>query len=230
MKNLYLARLARPDILKPINDLAKNVSKWSKNCDKQLIRLISYMHHTKHYVLEGFVGQGQDETARLELKLFVDADFAGEREDAKSTSGGWLVLVGPHTYFPLTWVSKKQTSVSRSTTEAEVISLASSLFQEGLPALSLWELLLNRKITLRVQEDNQATIKVVSNGYSPKLRHIQRTHKVNLGSITDCFEGDTCVLEYVETSKQAADIFTKALGPQKWGPALEMLNVRTDLT
>jgi hypothetical protein len=230
MKNLYLARLARPDILKPINDLAKNVSKWSKNCDKQLLRLISYMHHTKHYVLEGFVGQGQDETARLELKLFVDADFAGEREDAKSTSGGWLVLVGPHTYFPLTWVSKKQTSVSRSTTEAEVISLASSLFQEGLPALSLWELLLNRKITLRVQEDNQATIKVVSNGYSPKLRHIQRTHKVNLGSITDCFEGDTCVLEYVETSKQAADIFTKALGPQKWGPALEMLNVRTDLT
>ena len=36
---------------------------------------------------------------------------------------------------------------------------------------------------MRIKEDNTATIKVMRKGYSPKLRHVQWTHKVNLGSI-----------------------------------------------
>ena len=43
------------------------------------------------------------------------------------------------------------------------MSLAHSLYQEGLPALQLWELFLGRNVTLRVLEDNQATILVVRN-------------------------------------------------------------------
>ena len=50
-----------------------------------------------------------------------------------------------------------------------MISLAHSLYQEGIPSLQLWELLLARSITLRVFEDNQATILVVKKGYSSKL-------------------------------------------------------------
>ena len=113
------------------------------------------------------MGTVQDAADDLELVLYVDADFCGERAHTKSTSGG------PQTGFPLAWVSKRQTSTSRSTTEAEVISLAHS---EWLPSLQLWERLLDRPVKLRVKEDNQATIKVVKKGFSPKLRHIQRTH------------------------------------------------------
>eukprot|EP00435_Cladocopium_sp_Y103_P065053 s1330_g26.t2 len=40
---------------------------------------------------------------------------------------------------------------------------------------------------------------------------------------------DSCELEYCKTDDQAADIFTKALPPQKWGPALKLLGVRVDL-
>ena len=36
MKALWLGRLARPDIVKPIGDLATHVQKWSRNHDKQL--------------------------------------------------------------------------------------------------------------------------------------------------------------------------------------------------
>ena len=36
-------------------------------------------------------------------------------------------------------------------------------------------------------------------------------------------------LEYCKTDDQAADIFTKALPPQKWGPALRLLGIRTGL-
>ena len=78
---------------------------------------------------------------------------------------------------------------------------------------------------LECMEDNQATILVVRKGYSPKLRHITRTHKVNLASLAEQFEDENILLSYVSTDKQAADVFTKALEPQKWGAALEMLNI-----
>lgn len=138
-------------MFKPINDLSAKVSKWTRNCDKQLHRLICYLHSTPGYRLTGYVN---DPPENLKLKLYVDADFASDREDAKSTSGGFLVLSGPNIHFPLGWVAKRQTSVSRSTTEAEVVSLAHSLFQEALPVLSLWELMLDRKVELEVLEDN----------------------------------------------------------------------------
>ena len=136
---------------------------------------------------------------------------------------------GPTSFFPLAWVSKRQTSTSRSTTESEIISLAYSLYQEGIPSLQLWELLVQHSVKLRVMEDNQATILVVNKGYSPKLRHITRTHKVNLSCLSEIFSEGGVTIEYVDTKEHAADIFTKALPPQKWGAALDLLGMRTEL-
>ena len=98
MKALWLARLARPDILKPIGDLASNVQKWSRNHDRQLLRLIQYLVGTCNHRLVGTV---QDSADDLELVLYVDADLCGERAHTKSTSDGYLVLRGPQTWFPL---------------------------------------------------------------------------------------------------------------------------------
>ena len=130
MKDLWLARLSRPDIQNPICYLATHLQIWSKNDDKRLYRLMCYMNSSAHYRL---VGRVNDPPDKLKLLLFVDADFSGETDNAKSTSGDWLVLAGPNTWFPLMWLSKRQTSTSRSTTEAEVVSLAASLFSEALP-------------------------------------------------------------------------------------------------
>ena len=137
------------------------------------------------------------------------------------------MLVGPNIWFPLQWVTKKQTSTSRSTTESEVVSLAHSLFSEALPALTLWDTILGRTMDLEIMEDNQATIKVVLKGYSPKLRHMARTHKVNLSSIKEVIDKESVVLEYVKTDLQAADIFTKALPVNKWDNALQLLGIIT---
>ena len=85
-------------------------------------------------------------------------------------------------------------------------------------------------MTLKIHEDNQATILVAKKGFSPKLRHISRTHKVNVASIAEMLQPETGVeIEYVITTKQAADIFTKQLAPQKWDAALRLLGIRTDL-
>jgi hypothetical protein len=227
MKCLWLGRLARPDLVKPIGDLASMITKWSVNCDRQLYRLICYIHSTQHYKLTGTV---QDRPEDLVLRLFVDADFCGERLDTKSTNGGFLVLVGPSTWFPLAWVSKRQTRTSRSTTESEIASLAFSLYQEALPAVLHWTNLLGFPIPLEVMEDNQATILIIKKGWSPKLRHVVRTHKIDLGCLSEEFEDENVSIHYVDTTKQSADIFTKALEPQKWLNALNLLGIRSDIT
>jgi len=75
MKMLYGARVCRLDLLKAIGDLSTRITKWSTACDRRLHRLVSYINRTIDTVLVGWVG---DSKADLFLKLFVDADFAGD--------------------------------------------------------------------------------------------------------------------------------------------------------
>ena len=71
------------------------------------------------------------------LGLFQDSEFAGDLEDSKSTSGGTLCVCGSHTFVPISWMCKKQTAVSHSSTDSEIISLDTGLRLDGLPALEL---------------------------------------------------------------------------------------------
>ena len=59
----------------------------------------------------------------------------------KSTSGGTLCVFGSHTFVPISWMCKKQTSVSLSSTESEIISWDARLRFDGIPALDLWDLI-----------------------------------------------------------------------------------------
>ena len=77
------------------------------------------------------------------LGLFQDSDFAGDLEDSKSTSGGTLCIFGSHTFVPISLMCKKQTAVSHSSTESEIISLDAALRLDGLPALELWDLIVS---------------------------------------------------------------------------------------
>ena len=72
------------------------------------------------------------------LGLFQDSDFAGDLEDSKSTSGGTVCVLGSHTFVPISWMCKRQTAVSHSSTESEIISLDTGLRLDGLPALESW--------------------------------------------------------------------------------------------
>ena len=97
MKALWLGGLSRPDIIKPINDLATKVPSWSKGDDKRLLRLMQHMQYidpTPHYRLVGTIN---DSPEQLELRLYVDR-----------SSPIWEVyfrgvpnLVRPQYFFPL---------------------------------------------------------------------------------------------------------------------------------
>ena len=138
LKCLYLARIGRPDILWSVKKLARSITKWIKACDKRLNRLTSYIHHKSEYKQYCHVG---NTSKQCRLGLFQDSDFAGDLEDSKSTSGGTLCVFGSHTFVPISWMCKKQTSVSHSSTESKIISLDAGLRLDGFSALDLWDLI-----------------------------------------------------------------------------------------
>ena len=78
---------------------------------------------------------------------------------------------------------------------------------------------------LIAKEDNTATIKVAEAGYSPKLRHVHRTHNVHIGALKDVKDKKIADFDHIGSDEQAADIFTKALAPQKWPNALNLLGI-----
>ena len=140
LKCFFLARIGRPDILWSVNKLPRSITKWTKACDKRLNRLISYIHHTCENKQYCHVGK----TAKqCRLGLFQDSDFARDLEDSKSTSGGTLCIFGCHTFIPISWMCKKQTAVSYSSTESEIISLDTGLRLDGLLALELRDLIVS---------------------------------------------------------------------------------------
>ena len=118
-----------------MHDQSRNGPKYVTNA---LNRLISYIHHTCEYKQYCYVG---NTAKQCRLGLFQDSDFAGDLEDSKSTSGGTLCVFGSHTFVPISWMCKKQTSVSHSSTESEIISLDAGLRLDGIPALDLWDLI-----------------------------------------------------------------------------------------
>ena len=152
MKILYGARCARLDLLRAVSHLACYFTKWTSQCDRRLHQLICYINSTLSFRMVGWVG---DKLVALQPHLFADADFAGCVDTQRSTSGLHLALRGPNSCFPIAGVSKRQTCVSHSTPEAEMVSMSHALRHCGLPCLDLWHVLLPHKPGLIVHEDNQ---------------------------------------------------------------------------
>ena len=105
---------------------------------RRLNRLISQIHRTCEYKHYCHVGNA---AKQCRLGLFQDSDFVGDLEDSKPTSGGTFCISGSHTFVPISWMCKKQTAVSHSSTESEIISLDAGLRIDGIPALDLWDLI-----------------------------------------------------------------------------------------
>ena len=95
------------------NSHVLSVTKWTRACDKRLSRLISYIHHTSEFKQYCRVG---NTAQQRRLGLFQDTDFCRRPR-----------RFGSDTFVPTSWMCKKQTSVSHSSTESEIISLDAGL-------------------------------------------------------------------------------------------------------
>ena len=223
MKLLYAARIARFDLLRSINSLARNVTKWTIDDDAKLYHLMCYVNSSLSKRMTGWVG---DKFNNLTLSLFADADFAGCAQSLRSTSGSHMHIQGNHTRFPLSGGSKRQGCVSHSTPEAEIVAADVTLRTMGLPAMSIWETLTGKSPKLLFHDDNQGMIGVVRSGRNPTMRHLERIHGIAITSLHEHFTRENYVLMYEVTSKMAADIHTKGFkNPLAWRRACMLINL-----
>lgn len=72
MKALWFGRLARPDIVKPFNDLATKVQSWSRAEDKKLLRLIQYVSATPQYRLAGSIRKKILSSSRMQMRTMQE--------------------------------------------------------------------------------------------------------------------------------------------------------------
>ena len=189
MKVLYAARLCRYDLLRPVSFLAQRVTKWTHFCDKLLHKTMCWINSSLDLSLWGWCGD--KDMGSFVLSLFCDSDFAGCSQTARSTTGVFLALVGPHTFLPLAGISKRQTAVSHSTPEEELVAADHGVRVEGLPAVTLWNVLLKRDVSLVLCEDNESAACVIETARNPTMRHILRTHRVDLAFFTKGSRGAT---------------------------------------
>ena len=139
------------------------------------------------------------------LGLFRDSEIAGDLEDSKSSSGGVLCIFGSRTFVPVSWMCKKQTAVSHSSTESEIISLDAGLRAALHSKTKAQKVKRRQKVgqlsdvdyvptnthssqnvsQLYIFEDHEAVFKMVIKGRSPTMRRVSRTHRVALDWLFD---------------------------------------------
>ena len=111
---LYLSMRTRPDITYAVSVTARFCSNPTTQHMTAVKRILRYLRGTTHH------GLLYKRSRSKELLGYSDADWGGDRNDCKSTSGYLFQLGGT----AITWQSKKQTCVALSTAEAEYIALA----------------------------------------------------------------------------------------------------------
>ena len=122
--------------------------------------------------LKGTLDCGLRYAADSEFRLYgyTDSDWARSVEDKKSTSACCFSLGSD----VISWLSKKQTSISLNTVEVEYIAACSSC-SEAVWLHKLWTGLFDTKLdAIDIYCDNQSCIKLTENPmFHDKSKHIE---------------------------------------------------------
>ena len=193
---LYLTA-SRPDITFVVGVYARYQSEPKMSHITQVKRILKYINGTSEY------GMLYSHNANSLLTGYCDVDWAGSVDDRKSTYGGCFFL-GNNL---ISWFSKKQNSVSLSTTEVEYIFVGSSCSQLIWMKQMLEEYNVQQDV-MTLYCDNLSAINTSMN----PIQHIRTKHiDIRHHFIRDLVEEKIVTLEHVTTEKQLTNIFTKAL-------------------
>ncbi|CAM8954199.1 unnamed protein product [Rhodiola kirilowii] len=193
---LYLIA-SRPDIAHAVGVCARYQANSKESHLMNVKRIIRYICGTTDY------GLWYTKDTNSCLVGYCDADWAGNAEDRKITSGGCFFQGNNQ----VSWFSKKQNNISLSTAEAEYIA-AGSCCTQMLWMKQMLEEYGVKQDTMTLYCDNMSAISISKNPVQhSRTKHIDIRHHF----IRELVEKKTITLTHVSTEKQLADIFTKAL-------------------
>jgi len=196
-KLIYLI-VTRPDIAYAVGTVSQFMHAPRTTHLDAVNRIIRY--------LKGSPGQGiwMKKNNTNNILAYSDADWAGSF-DRKSTTG-YCTFVGGNL---ITWKSKKQNVIARSSAEAEYRAMASTASE----LVWLKQLLRDMKVSwegpMQMYCDNQAARHIASNPvFHERTKHIE----VDCHFIREKVQAGEIETPFVRSQEQLADIFTKALG------------------
>ena len=138
-----------------MNYLSRFQNSYDENHYKYALRVLKYLFLTKDFMLT------YKKNLNTEiLDCFVDADCAGDKTDRKSTTGSVLRFFDNVIY----WKSKKQGSLTKSSTAAEYIGLSESVSEIKVILNLLKDFTLNIENPIKIYEDNSGAIDIARFG------------------------------------------------------------------
>uniref|UniRef100_A0A8R7PAF0 Reverse transcriptase Ty1/copia-type domain-containing protein n=1 Tax=Triticum urartu TaxID=4572 RepID=A0A8R7PAF0_TRIUA len=194
---IYLPH-TRPDIAFSVSVVSQFMHDPRTRHMDAVIRIIRY--------LKGCPGRGLLYTSHgnLQVECYTDADWAGSLDDRRSTSG-YCTFVGGNL---VTWRSKKQSVVARSTAGAEFRSMAHRVCEVLWVRILLMELGLFQTKPLMLYCDNKAALSIAQN----PVQHDRTKHvEIDRHFIKEKLDQGIICMTYASSSNQLADILTKGL-------------------
>jgi hypothetical protein len=202
---LYAAVATRPDIAVAVSMLSRWMAAPEERHWVMAKRVLRYLKGTQ---LDGLTFSGGS-TAPSSLMGYCDADWAGDTDGRRSTTGYVFMLNGA----AVSWRSQKQASVALSSTEAEYMGICAGTQEAMFLRRLMAELHMPQMAPTPLMEDNQSCIALIKHAgiTHQRTKHIDiRFHftreRVQAGDVS---------VEYCPTEDMVADVLTKALAREK---------------
>jgi len=195
---LQYLTLTRPDIAFSVNKVcqflhAPTTVHWSA-----VKRILRYVRGTiKH-------GLQIKRSSSMLVSAFSDADWTGDVDDRRST-GGFAVYLGANL---VSWTARKQTTVSRSSTEAEYKALANATAELMWIQKLLTELRISHPPVARLWYDNLGATYLSANPvFHARTKHIE----IDFHFVRERIAQKLLDIRFIGSGDQVADGFTKAI-------------------
>jgi hypothetical protein len=199
---LYASLGTRPDTAYAINILAQFNESPTEEHWAAAKRVLRYLKGTcSHGII--FRRHFNVKTGCVDIRVYSDADWAGDKETRKSRSGYIVFINGS----PVCWFSKKQTCHALSSCEAEIVAMTEAIKECMWLRNFLSELKIKFNDPIPLYVDNQAAMALSLDPVNHSgSKHIDLRYKFTLDAVTQKF----IVPIYVATGLNIADIFTKS--------------------
>ncbi|XP_020702165.1 uncharacterized protein LOC110113807, partial [Dendrobium catenatum] len=199
--SLQYLTLTRPDISYAMNTLSQHMHNPATIHTVMLKKLIRYIKGFANYGLPIY-------RSNLLLRTFSDADWASDPITRKSTSG-FCTYLGDTL---VSWTVKKQTTVSRSSTESEYRALASATVDTIWIKRLLADFRIRHNQPIDIFCDNMSTIALANNPvFHARTKHIE----IDQRFVRDHIQNGSIRLLPISTIDQIADILTKPLATSR---------------